>query len=44
MFDDVYEIIETNFVEHQKTFQYDSLRDFMDVFIKQMNTAKMVII
>ncbi len=42
MFDDVYEIIEKSFVEHKDTFQDDNLRDFMDVFIKQMKSAEEV--
>ena len=42
MFDDVYKIIETSFTEHKKTFQNDQMRDFMDVFIKQINTAEQV--
>ncbi len=42
MFDDVYEIIERSFVEHKETFQDDNLRDFMDVFIKQMKSAEEV--
>jgi len=42
MFDDVYEIIEKSFVEHKETFDADNPRDFMDVFIKQMQTAEEV--
>ncbi len=42
MFDDVYKIIDESFVEHVKTFEADNLRDFMDVFIKQMNISKKV--
>ena len=42
MFGDVYKIIEKSFNEHKKTFQNDQMRDFMDVFIKQMHTAEQV--
>ena len=42
MFEDVYKIIDKSFVEHQETFDADNLRDFMDVFIMQMNIAKEV--
>ncbi len=42
MFDDVYEIIEKSFVEHKETLDVDNPRDFMDVFIKQMQTAEEV--
>jgi hypothetical protein len=42
MFDDVYKIIGKSYDEHKETFEADSPRDFMDVFIQQINNAQKV--
>jgi hypothetical protein len=43
MFNDVYDLIETALREHKETYQSDQMRDYMDVFIKQMDKDKEVL-
>ena len=43
MFNEVYKLIEKSYLEHKATLDSDHLRDFQDVFIKQMNEAEKVI-
>ena len=42
VFEDVYKLIKKSFDEHKETFQADQLRDYMDVYIKEMNSAEKV--
>ncbi len=43
VFEDVYKLIKASFDEHKESFQEDQLRDYMDVYIKEMNSADKVI-
>ena len=43
MFDEVYKLIEKSYLEHKATLDSDHSRDFLDVFIKQMNEAEKVV-
>ncbi len=43
VFEDVYKLIKASFDEHKESFQEDQLRDYMDVYIKEMNSAEKVI-
>ena len=42
MFEDVYKIIGKSYDEHKETVDADEPRDFMDVFIQQINNSEKV--
>ena len=42
MFEQVYKLIEDVYVEHKQSLDAENPRDFIDVFIKQINASEQV--